>query len=304
MHSCGAGLIQDAPADAAGIMRSVRTISNECPAVWQYLNPWNMLRNLIVHRDLVCQFARREVIGRYKGSYLGLAWSLVTPLTMLTVYTFVFGVVFRAKWGGQAQETPIEYALTLFCGLIVFGVFSEPVSRAPTIVLSYPSYVKKVVFPLEILPVSMLIAGLIHAGIGVAILLPASMVLGTALPKTIYLLPLVLLPLCALTLGLCWFLASLGVFVRDIVHPIGIVVQILMFLSGIFFPVSAIPQKLQILMRLNPLVTILEDARRTILWGQPPDWPGWAVTTAISLIVLQLGYGWFMRSKRAFADVM
>lgn len=260
--------------------------------------------DLHAHRDLIRQFARRDVASRYKGSYLGIAWSFVTPLLMLCVYAFVFSVVFQSHWGVGLQSSRIDFALILFCGLTAFNVFAETISRAPTLVLSNPSYVKKVVFPLQTLNVSVLLSSLVNLAVGLVILLVGWLVVHHTVSSTIWLFPLVLVPLCSLSLGLAWIFSSLGVFVRDLAQPVTIFVSVLFFMSGIFFPIEALPAKMQPLMRLNPLTGILEDARRTLLWGQYPDWKWWGVTTVFALGFMLLGYWWFMRTKHAFADVI
>jgi len=268
------------------------------------LVPVALVLDLYAHRDLIRQFAWRDVASRYKGSYLGLIWSFVTPLLMLIVYAFVFSVVFQSRWGTGGQDSRVDFALILFCGLTTFNVFGECVSRAPGLVLGYPSYVKKVVFPLQTLNVSVLLSSLVNLGIGVAIVLVAWVAVHHSVSTTIWAFPLVLIPLCSLSLGLGWVISSIGVFVRDLAQPITIIVSVLFFMSGIFFPLDAVPAGMQLYMRLNPLSTILEDARRTLLWSKYPDWKWWGITTAASLAIMLLGYMWFTRTKKAFADVI
>jgi lipopolysaccharide transport system permease protein len=263
-----------------------------------------MARNLYRHGNLVRQFAWRDVTARYKGSYLGILWSFINPLLMLAVYAFVFSFVFKSRWGVATGGSRLDFALTLFCGLTVFNIFSEPVSRAPSLIIANPSYVKKVVFPLETLPLSALLSSLVNAAISIVILLIASLAIRHTLSPTIPIFVIVLLPLCALTLGLAWFLASLGVFLRDLATPVTVTVQVLFFMSGIFFPLSAIPDRYRVFMRINPLTSILEDARRTLLWGRMPDWHWWLLTTIPALVIMQLGYMAFMRSRKAFGDVI
>lgn len=260
--------------------------------------------DLYAHRDLINQYARRDVASRYKGSYLGIAWSFVTPLLMLVVYAFVFSVVFQSRWGAGQQGSRVDFALILFCGLTTFNVFGECVTRAPGLILGNPSYVKKVVFPLQTLNVSVLLSGLVNLGIGLAILLVSWLALHHTVSTTIWLFPLVLIPLCSLSLGLGWFISSIGVFVRDLAQPITIIVTILFFMSGIFFPLEAVPPGMRIFMQMNPLTSILDDSRRTLLWSLYPNWKWWGVTTALSLLIMLLGYLWFMRAKAAFADVI
>lgn len=282
-----------------------RTISWRPDSARQYLNPLAMLRNLWLYRNLIKQFTRREVAARYRGSYLGILWSFVTPLVMLIVYTFVFSIVFKARWGNQlSDESQVGFALTLFTGLIAFNVFSESIARAPTLIVSNPNYVKKVVFPLEILPVTVLGSAVINSLFSLTILLLAALLAQGHLYWTLVLLPLMYLPLVLLCLGLGWFLASLGVFIRDISQLIGVVVQVLFFLTPIFYPISAIPDRFRLILYLNPLTFIVNHFRRVILWGQLPDWGEFLVITALTFMVCMLGYIWFMKSKKTFADVV
>jgi lipopolysaccharide transport system permease protein len=268
------------------------------------LSPLVLFRDLIAHRNLIRLLARRDVTARYRGSFLGLLWSLITPLVMLVIYAVVFAVAFKAKWNVGGDESKIDFALILFAGLVVFNVFAESVARASTLVTSNPSYVKRVVFPLQILPVVALYAAFVQALISLCILIPAWAIAHHTISKTIWLFPLTMLPLCFLSLGLGWLLAALGVFIRDIAHPVGIAMQALVFVSGIFFPMAVLPAGFQTVLKLNPLVYIIEDGRRTLLWGMWPDWKWWAITTVTSLVVMQIGYWWFNRSRRAFADVI
>src|SRR3990172_283241 len=295
----------------------VHVLSHRAPSAWRYASPLALARHLGSHRDLVRQFTVREILGRYRGSHLGVAWSFLTPLLMLVVYTIVFGTIFRRSWsplpGAPAQPAPpgdawaghLEFALTVFCGLLVFNVFSECVSKAPNLVVHQPNYVKKVVFPLEILPVVALGSSLAHAVVGLGLL-----VAGLALfqPSSFSLamlwFPLVLVPLAMLCLGFGWILASLGVFVRDIEHPVGVAVTMLFFLSAIFYSPHDIPESLRWLVWANPLALVIEDARRTLLWGRPPDWELLAVSSAASAFLMQLGFVWFMKSRRWFSDVL
>lgn len=268
------------------------------------LSPIAALDNLWRHRALIYQFARREVEGRYRGSFLGLFWSFITPLVMLLIYTFVFGVVFQARWP-QAQDDGLGgFAVVVFAGLITFTIFSECATRAPALIVGVPNYVKKVVFPLEVLPVAALGAALFHAAVSLPILLGAHLLLGGALHWTVVLLPLVLAPLLLLTLGLSWLLASLGVFIRDLGNLIGLAVQVVFFLTPIFYSVEAVPEPLRAILRLNPLATVVEHVRAVLLWGRQPDWGALAGSVVIAALVALLGYAWFMGTKKAFADVI
>jgi len=205
--------------------QAVTTITAHGVPLWRHLSPVGMCRNLWQHRQLLWRLSVREVTGRYKGSVLGLVWSALTPLLMLAVYTFVFSVIFRARWGTAQPDSRLTFALTLFCGLIIFNLFSECLNRAPGLVIQNSNYVKRVVFPLEILPLSVLGGALFFAGVSMLILLIAVGVGMQTVSLSLPLFPLVLLPLFLLTAGLSWFVASLGVYLRDIGQLIGVVLQ-------------------------------------------------------------------------------
>jgi len=285
-------------------MTPFKTITSEPPSVTEFLSPVGMFARLWGQRELIGQFAWREVVGRYKGAYLGLAWSLLNPLMTLAVYSFVFGMILKARFATGSDAGRLDFVLNLFCGLIVYGVFSNCLGRCAGVIIENRNFVKRVVFPLEALPVAILGGSLVNAAMGLAILLPVLAIFAPQLSSTMYLFPLVLAPLCALTLGLSWFLASLGVFLRDIGQVVIVGLQLLFFASPIIYPLSAAPDNWQLLMRLNPLTTILEDSRRTLISGQSPEWGWWLAVTVLSIVVLQLGYVWFMKSKRVFADLV
>lgn len=269
-------------------------------SIW---NPVKIAVNLWQHRELIKQFVKRDVIGRYRGSYLGIMWSFLNPLLMLTVYTFVFSVVFKARWGVESNSKT-EFALILFCGITTFNLFAEIVNRAPGLIISNVNYVKKVVFPLEILPVVVLGSAFVHASISLFILIIGLAVLLGVLHWTIVFIPLVLLPLVLLSIGLGWLFASLGVFLRDIGHILGVAVQVLMFLSPIFYPVSAIPKELQHLYYINPLSYVVEDMRRIMVWGQLPNWGWLTFGTILGVLVALFGHAWFQKTRGGFADVL
>jgi len=265
--------------------------------------PLGLVQNLWRHRELIGQFTRREVEGRYRGSFLGVFWSLARPLFLLVVYTLVFGVIFRSTWP-QGRGGVGEFALIAFCGLAAFGLFGECVGRAPALVTSVPSFVKKVVFPLEILPVAAFGAALFHTLVSLALLLVAQLALVGSIPWTAVLLPVVMLPAVFVCLGAMWLLASIGVFVRDLEQAIGLGVQLLFFLTPIVYPIEIVPEQLRPLLLLNPIAPVVENTRRVLLWGQMPDvaaLAAWIVATALFML---LGYAWFMRTRRAFSDVL
>jgi lipopolysaccharide transport system permease protein len=267
------------------------------------LSPKELTASLWRNRSLIRAMVKREVLGRYRGSILGVLWSFFNPVFMLTVYTFVFSVVFRARWSTDS-DSKTEFALVLFAGLIVFNLFSEAINRAPGLVLSNVNYVKKVVFPLEVLPWISLGSALFHFAVSLSVWLIGYIVLFGAPHLTIIYLPLILLPLILLTLGLSWLLASLGVFLRDVTQLIGITTSVLMFLSPIFYPVSALPEQYQSLIFMNPLTIVIEQVRAVLFWGKAPEFGILAVHFVITAIIAWLGFIWFQKTRKGFADVL
>lgn len=261
-----------------------------------------MVGSLIRHRSLILQMTVREVVGRYRGSIMGLTWSFLHPLLMLTVYTLVFGVVFKARWGGG--DSKLDFALILFAGMIVHGLFAECANRAPGLVLANPNFVKKVVFPLEILPWVTMGSALFHAALSLIVLLAFFAAFKLFLHPTVFLLPLVILPFVLLTMGVSWLLASLGVYARDVGQVIGVVTTLLLFLSPVFYPVSALPEGYRIFIQLNPLTFIIEQTREVVIWGRLPDWAGLVAYAAAGSVAAWLGFAWFQHTRRGFADVL
>ncbi len=258
-------------------------------------------------RDLIGRLAWREIVGRYRGAWLGLAWSFVTPLLMLGIYTFVFSVVFGARWGVQppgGDEGSGLFAVVLFVGMMVFMMFAETVNRAPLLVVANTNYVKRVVFPLEILPLVVMLSSLFHLGVSLLIWMLAAWWMLGALPPTLALLPLVLAPLALGTLGLSWMLASLGVYLRDVAQTVGLATTALMFLAPVFFPMDALPPAYRWIVLANPLTFPIEQAREVAIWGRAPDWAGLGVYTLVSVLVASAGLWWFQKTRKGFADVL
>jgi lipopolysaccharide transport system permease protein len=268
------------------------------------LNPLAVGRHLWGHRGLVWQLTRREIEGRYRGSFLGIFWSVVSPLVLLAMYTFVGGVVLRIRWPESPGGGLGDFALVLFAGLIAYNVFSECVSRAAGLVVAVPSYVKKVVFPLELLPVSVLGSALFHGLVSLAALFGFSLLRRDTLPWTVTLLPLGVLPLALLSLGLTWFLASLGVFLRDLGYAVPLLLQVVFFATPIIYPPESVPPQFRVLVRLNPLAWTVTCFRTLIFRGAPPDWTGLATWTVVAAALMLLGYAWFMKTRKGFADVL
>lgn len=270
----------------------------------QLLNPLQPVRSLWASRDLLMQIVQRNIKGRYRASMFGLFWMMATPLFMLSVYTFVFSVIFKARWGDFFGDSKTAFALVIFCGFSLFNIFSEAVNTACTVITGNKNFVKKVVFPLEILPVASSLTAFIFGIVWIGILFVGILLIFHEIHITSVCLPLLLLPLLLLTTGLAWFLASAGTFFRDLQHAIGIILQALFFMSPILYPIEMVPEKLRPVLRLNPLTTIVEQTRSILLFGRWPDWTQLALLTGASFIIFHLGYIWFMKTKRGFADVV
>lgn len=269
-----------------------------------HLLPFRTLAGLWRRRELIGELVLREVQKRYRGSMLGVAWAFLLPLTTLIVYTTVFSGILKTRWGDDPRESAFEFGLTMFAGLIVFDVFSEILQTAPRLIVQNTGYVKKVIFPLEVLPVAALGSALIHGAFSLVILSVGLPLLTGHISLTVFLFPLVALPLIMLTLGIAWFVASLGVFLRDVDQVLSVIARLLFFVTPIFYPNSLVPGWLRWALYVNPLAVLVEQSRRTLVWNQPPQWFLWGSVTVVSLIVMQLGYAWFMETKRGFADVL
>jgi lipopolysaccharide transport system permease protein len=263
-----------------------------------------MFAALVRHHDLIWQMTKREVVGRYRGSFLGVAWSLFNPLLMLGVYTFVFSGVFKSTWRNGTAEGTTDFAVVLFAGLLIHGLFAECVNRAPGLVLANPNYVKKVVFPLEILPWVTMGSALFHTSASLCVLLCGLAVGSIGIPSTIILFPLVIAPFVLFTMGVSWFLAATGVYLRDLGHAVGVATTIMLFLSPVFYSASSIPPRYAWLLQINPLTFIIEQSREVLVWGRLPNWTGLLGYSVASVIVAQLGFRWFQKARRGFADVL
>ncbi len=265
------------------------------------------MKELIQNRDLIFQLLKRDVLERYRGSNLGLLWSFAYPVFMLLVYMFVFGMVFKMKWGvapGGEQETTVSFGLIMFSGLVLHAFLGECLVRSSGLITGNQQYVKKVVFPLPILSVVTIGAALFHLIAGLVILFIFMIASGSTPSWTILYTPLVLLPFIMLMLGTSWILSSLCVFIRDIAQLMGVLVTVLLFLAPIFYPLSAVPEIYQPWMYLNPLTAVIEEFRGVALFGQHPNWLVLAIYYVISTIVIFIGFSFFKRTKGAFADVV
>ena len=287
----------------------MRVISGAGTPVKSLLHPGKMIANLAKHGPLIRQFTRRDIESRYRGSFLGMLWSLLTPLLMLAVYTFVFSTVLKGRWDrpGADAADPADappFALVLLCGLLVYNFFSEAVGRAPGLIVANPNLVKKVVFPLETLPLSAVLVALFNMSVMLLVWVAGALIFVGHVPVTAALLPIVLLPAILATTGVAWLLASLGVFVRDVAPTVLVIVQIMFFATPIMYPLDIVPAPYRTLLKVNPLTTAVEDVRNVLLWGVGPNWGVFGASLVVSAGMCLLGYAFFMKSKRAFGDVI
>ncbi|MFK2900931.1 ABC transporter permease [Dyella jejuensis] len=266
----------------------------------QASGPFSALRT---YRSLALELAKRDVLGRYRGASFGLFWSLISPFLMLMVYSFAFGFVMKSRWP-QAAQGHVHYSIILFVGLIVHGFFAECLNRSPHLITSNTNFVKRVIFPLEILPWPMVASALFHTLMNFVVFLALHIVLDHTVVWTIVFLPLVLLPLVLLTLGVSWLLAALGVYLRDISQITGVLATAMLFLSTAMFPIDALPPQYRWLLLINPLSFIIDQERNVALWGILPNWIGLGIYTLFASAALYLGYTVFRLTRRGFADVI
>jgi lipopolysaccharide transport system permease protein len=267
--------------------------------------PWEIFTTAWIHRGLIYRLARREVESRYKGSLLGIFWSVLMPLAMLGVYTFVFGVVVKAKFDIPSDsKTNPTFFLLCFAGMIWMNLFNECLGRAATLMLGNVTYIKKVVFPVEILPFVVLVSELVNVLISGGVLAVFYGVVIGKPPMTFFWLPLVVLPLFVLSLGLLWFLSSLGLFLRDLKHVVMVILGMIPFVSPLFWSLSKFPKSVRWLIYLNPLTVVLEQVRAVLFWGWHPDWLTWTIYTIVSFTMAWLGLAWFRHAQTGFADVV
>ena len=262
------------------------------------------LRQSWLQRQLFLKLLRRDFAERYRGSYLGVLWSLLLPLLSLLVFTFFFGVIFQLRWTGGSGNSLGELALILFVGMALYNFLGECFSRAPGLILAHQNYVKNVVFPLEILPVVMVASALLTLTVTLLVILALQAMTGQGLTWTALLLPIVVAPLVLFVLGLSWFLAALGVYIRDIQQLVVPLVQLMMFLSPVFYPVSALPESIRPWLQLNPLALVIDQTRWIILFGQPMDWTAYLLCLGAGALTALLGVYWFARTRKGFADVL
>lgn len=257
------------------------------------------------HLFLIAQLTRREVVGRYRGSHLGIFWSFVNPVLLLCIYTVVFRYIFHAKFTGHPDEGPADFALMLFSALIVFNLFAECLNRAPSLILTNSNYVTKLVFPLEVLPLTVVLGSLVHLLVGFIPLFLATLISRNGhLYATVCLWPLLLVPIVFWALSLTWLVTALGAFLRDLSEIMGALTQILMYASAVFYPLERVPPEIQGFLRLNPLTFFSEQSRGLVVWGESMDWWGYLWVTLSGVLATVVSYKIFMNVKPAFADVV
>jgi len=267
-------------------------------------SPFAILPGFRRNRRLIVEMTKREIKKRYQGSIFGLAWAFINPILMLAVYSFVFTVIFQRRWGVSENESPIDFPLLLFAGLIIFSIFSEAMNRSPRLIVGNVNYVKKVIFPLEILTWVSVGVTIFHALINLAILLVVQLLFKGFFPVTMFLLPLVLLPAVLLSLGISWFLSSLGTYFRDISQLLGFFTTFLMFTSAVFYPLSGVSEKYQKWFKLNPIALIIDESRKLLIFGQYPDWSSIGILMLASALAAFIGFWWFQKTRKGFADVL
>ena len=252
--------------------------------------------------ELIYSFAKRELLGRYKGSVLGIAWAVLTPAVMIAIFTFVFSGIFGARFSANASHW--DFALYLFCGLLPWSMFQESVQQSANTILAHSNLVKRVVFPLETLPAAQVLAALGNQLFATIALLIATIIVRQRLDLTVLWLPVVLIPQLLFALGAAWLIASLGVFLRDITQGVMLLLLAWMYLTPIIYPESIIPERFRAFININPFTPLIRSYRRIFLEASAPDWPGLAYFAAFSLLVFLFGYWWFARTRKSFADVV
>lgn len=268
-----------------------------------YLNAAQLIASVRNNWGLIQDLVRRDFVGRYKGSMLGVLWSLFNPLLMLAIYTVVFSVAFKARWG-TGEESKVTFAIVLFSGMIVHSFFAECINRAPGLITAHASYVKKVVFPLEILIWMALFSAFLHFLVSFAVLLFFCLITGTVVYPGALLIPLVLLPLVLMVLGFSWIFASLGVYLKDLSQMMAMVSTVALFLTPIFYPIDVLPASYRPFLLWNPITLPVIQLRELMLWGTPVHWGQWAISLIIGLFFCQAGFWWFQKTRKGFADVI
>jgi lipopolysaccharide transport system permease protein len=263
---------------------------------------WRPLWQLPGRAELIFSLAKRELLIRYKGSVLGLMWAVLTPVVMIIIFTFIFAGIFGARFGNNSSHW--DYALYLYCGLVPWTMFQDTLQQSATTIVAHANLVKRVIFPLEALPVSLAISALGSQLFATVALMVATVIIQREVHASVFWLPILLLPQLLITIGGAWLIASLGVFLRDIVQGVSLVLTAWMYLTPIMYPETYVPERFHTLLNINPFTALVRSYRRIFLEGQPPDWQGLGYFTVIAILVFIFGYWWFARTRKNFADVI
>lgn len=261
-----------------------------------------VLRDLARNRELIRSMVIRDFVGRYRGSFIGLYWSIINPLVLMALYTIVFSVFLKVRF--STDDSPIDFALYLLCGMLPWNAFAEGLTRSANVIRENANLVKRVVFPLEILPLNLALSATIHKVIGLVLLTALIAIINKRLYWTLLMVPLLLGIQLLFAVGMNWVMASLGVFLRDILQMIGLVLTAWMFLTPIFYPENVVPARLQIVLWLNPMARLVRYYRMVLLGGNLPDPVGLAALAIGAMLVFLFGYFWFSKTKSMFADVV
>jgi lipopolysaccharide transport system permease protein len=263
---------------------------------------WRPLWELPGRFELIGSLARRELAARYKGSVLGLLWAIVTPVVMIAIFTFIFAGIFGARFG--ASNSHWDYAIYLFCGLLPWNMFQESLVLSASTIIAHSNLVKRVVFPLETLPMAQALSALVNQMFGTLALLVAMILIRHQLHPTTLWLPVVVIPQLLATFGAAWLIASLGVFLRDIAQGISLFLMAWMYLTPIIYPESIVPERYRFYININPFTSLIRNYRRILIEGSAPDWAGLGYFTAFAVVLFVFGYWWFAKTRKNFADVI
>lgn len=262
-----------------------------------------MLKTLYKNGYLLKQLVKKDIQQKYQGSVLGVLWSFIVPILMLVIYTFIFSEVFQAKWDIDTTDK-YQFALVLFCGLSAFNLVGEVMNRSTVLIASNTNYVKKVIFPLEMFPVVITLSSLFTCVISFIILIVAKLVLYHNVSGTLYMAFLMFVPLIILSVGLSLFISAVSVYLKDVGNAISVIVTVLMYLSPVFFPLSAVPENFRGICEVNPMTYIIENFRNVVLYGNSINWRFYGISCVVALAVYWIGKIIFMRAKEGFADVL
>ena len=264
----------------------------------------DFFRRLRVHANLIWQLTMRDALGRYQGSHLGALWSILNPLGLLAVESVVFGLIFKARFTHDPHEGPMDYALALFAALMVFNVFAEAFTRSPGLIVTQPNYVTRVIFPLEILSITIVLSAMVNMCISLLPLLVGELILRGHIPWTMWVWPVLMPPVFCFCLGLSWIMSAVGVFLRDLNASIIVLLNIVMYGSAIFYSVDKVPATMLPFVKYNPLAAFVQQSRNMAVWGALPDWHVYWWVCFVSAAMMVVGYVVFTRLRGGFADVL